>query len=143
MLSLLLVLCAHFVLFVLQNTEEQIKLLLVQRDLESTLGAKFIDASLTETIYRLIVLGQTKRASKLKSDYKVPDKRYWWIKIKALVHIKDWAALEKFAREKKSPIGYAPFADECISAGEIKEAEKYIARIQDHTQRAEYFLQVG
>lgn len=102
-----------------------------------------MDVSLTDTLYKLIVLGQSKRASKIKSDFKVPDKRYWWIKIKALIQIKDWVSLEKFAKEKKSPIGYTPFVDECLQIGEIKEAEKYIPMIQDPQQRVEYYMLIG
>lgn len=33
-----------------------------------------MDVSLTDTLYKLIVLGQSKRASKIKSDFKVPVK---------------------------------------------------------------------
>ena len=32
--------------------------------------------------------------------------RYWWIRIKALAHKRDWNELEKFSKSKKSPIGY-------------------------------------
>jgi len=31
--------------------------------------------------------------------------RYWWIKIHALAEIGEWMELEKFSRNKKSPIG--------------------------------------
>ena len=37
------------------------------------------------------------------------DRRFWWIKIKALARNKDWEGLEAFAKSKKSPIGYEPF----------------------------------
>lgn len=32
--------------------------------------------------------------------------RFWMIKIKALIEIRDWVALEQFSRSKKRPIGY-------------------------------------
>jgi indole-3-glycerol phosphate synthase len=32
--------------------------------------------------------------------------RFWWIKLQGLVEIRDWEELEKFAKSKKSPIGY-------------------------------------
>lgn len=35
--------------------------------------------------------------------------RWWWIKLKALVELKDWEGLDAFAKSKKSPIGYEPF----------------------------------
>lgn len=130
-------------LIVIQATEEQIKLLLLQKDLETSLGGQFIDTSLSDTLSKLIILGQSKRASKIKSDFKVPDKRYWWIKIKALAQIKDWVSLEKFAKEKKSPIGYAPFAALCIEAGALREAEKYIPKIQDAVEKIEFYVRIG
>lgn len=32
--------------------------------------------------------------------------RFWWLKLKALAEKGDWEELEKFAKSKKSPIGY-------------------------------------
>jgi len=32
--------------------------------------------------------------------------RFWWLKLKALAEKEDWEELEKFAKSKKSPIGY-------------------------------------
>jgi len=81
--------------------------------------------------------------TRIKSDFKVPDRRFWWIKIKALAYIRDWAGLEKFSKEKKSPIGYAPFAQICLDYNAVKEAEKYIPRIQEPAQRVEYYVRIG
>lgn len=39
----------------------------------------------------------------------MPDKRFWWIKLKALAATHNWEGLEAFAKSKKSPIGYEPF----------------------------------
>lgn len=89
------------------------------------------------------MLGHSKRAARVKSDFKVPDRRYWFIKVKALAQLRDWAALEKFAKEKKSPIGYGPFAQVCIEANAIKEADKYIARIQDPAERVDLYCRTG
>lgn len=116
----------------------------MQRDLESTIGGSFVDLSLSETLYRLITLGEKpgKRALKIKSDFKVPDKRFWWVKIKALTAVKDWESLDKFAKEKKSPIGYVPFVDCCLEVGAEKEAERYISRIPEPDIRVEYYLRV-
>lgn len=32
--------------------------------------------------------------------------RFWWVKLRALVEVRDWETLEKLAKSKKSPIGY-------------------------------------
>jgi hypothetical protein len=69
------------------------------------LGKKvFSGLSLSDTIYNCILIGD-KSESKLKSDFKVPDKRYWWIKIAAYAKLEKWDKLEKFSKQK-SPVGY-------------------------------------
>ena len=32
--------------------------------------------------------------------------RFWWLKVEALAEAGEWLELEKFAKSKKSPIGY-------------------------------------
>ena len=32
--------------------------------------------------------------------------RFWWLKIDCLAGMSDWTELDKFAKSKKSPIGY-------------------------------------
>ena len=32
--------------------------------------------------------------------------RFWWLKLKATVEVKDWDELDRFSKTKKSPIGY-------------------------------------
>lgn len=70
---------------------------------------KFAGLSVDQFISRLLAEGFSKRAEKVRVDWKVPDKRWWWVKLKALAGIKDWEGLEAFAKSKKSPIGYEPF----------------------------------
>ena len=45
-------------------------------------------------------------AEQLRKEFKVPDKRFHWLKVRALAESRDWIELEKFAKSKKSPIGY-------------------------------------
>ncbi len=129
--------------FASKATEDQIKLLLLQKELESTLGSKFVGQSLSDTLYNLVLLNQAKRVAKIKSDFKVPDRRFWWLKVRALAQLGDWISLEKFAKEKKSPIGYAPFVDVCLKANRLEEAEKYIPKIQEVNQRVDYWIRIG
>lgn len=70
---------------------------------------KFAGLSVDQFISRLLTEGFSKRAEKVRNDFKVPDKRWWWVKLKALAGNKDWDGLEAFAKSKKSPIGYEPF----------------------------------
>jgi hypothetical protein len=124
-------------------TEEQISLLLLQRDLEVTLKNTFLGSSLSATIYRVMLLGDHKRAYKIKSEFKIPDKRFWWLRIRALAENGDWEELERFSKEKKSPIGYAPFAEVCLSHSRKNEALKYIPRITEAPLRAQFYLRLN
>mmetsp|Transcript_2610 Transcript_2610/g.3810 ORF Transcript_2610/g.3810 Transcript_2610/m.3810 type:complete len:873 (+) Transcript_2610:103-2721(+) len=122
--------------------DDQIKLLILQRGLEASLGTKLIDCSLSETLYRIIALGHFKRAAKIKSEFKLPDKRFWWIKIKALAQTQNWEELATFAKEKRSPVGYKPFADVCIEGGVNSEAARYISRIADESDQLNYWIRI-
>jgi hypothetical protein len=124
-------------------TEEQIGLLLLQKELEVSLGGKFVGSSLSNTLYRLILMGEHKRVLKIKNEFKVPDKRYWWLRIKALAEAHEWTELEQFSKEKKSPIGYAPFAEVCLQANKLDEATKYVRKITEPDQRARYWARLG
>jgi hypothetical protein len=86
--------------------EEHAKLLKIQHELEaSTKQAIFVDSSINDTIRTCIVLGNNRAAIKVKTEFKVSDKRWYWLKAFALATIKDWAALEKFSKEKRPPMG--------------------------------------
>ena len=61
--------------FYYKATQMQVELQTIQRKLESETNKRFVDLSMTDTIYNLIVLGQGQRAAKIKSTFKVPDKR--------------------------------------------------------------------
>ncbi len=87
------------------------RLLSLQTAYEKELEHKFQFAGLSVNDFILALLSQgfQKRAERVRVDWKVPDKRWWWLKIRALAGNKDWEALEAFAKSKKSPIGYEPF----------------------------------
>jgi hypothetical protein len=67
--------------------------------------SEFVGLSLNDTIYRLIKSGYGKRAHKIQSEFRMPDKTYWWLRLRALVAKRDWGELEEMAK-KKSPIGW-------------------------------------
>ncbi|KAI9248907.1 Vps16, C-terminal region-domain-containing protein [Sporodiniella umbellata] len=92
--------------FEAKAVDEAIKLLQYQTTLEKDVQQSFTGLSVSETIYKCTKLGQHNKASKVKADFKVPDKRFWWVKLRALVEARDWENLEKLAKSKKSPIGY-------------------------------------
>ncbi|GAB1867828.1 Vacuolar protein sorting-associated protein 16 homolog [Camponotus japonicus] len=112
-------------------TEEQIKLLKYQRSLEDTLHESVVGKPLHDTVKILLLRNELKLADKLRSEYKIPDRRYWWLKIQCLAEQGLWNDLEKFSKTKKSPIGYEPFIDECLKYNEKLEARKYLIKIKD------------
>lgn len=57
--------------------DDQIKLLAFQHTLEQeNPGKTFVGFSVNETVRSCLIGGLPKKAEKLRSDFKVPDKRY-------------------------------------------------------------------
>ncbi|KAF9588742.1 hypothetical protein IFM89_015179 [Coptis chinensis] len=130
--------------FETKAADEHAKLLRMQHELEvTTKQAIFVDSSISDTIRTCIVLGNHRAALKVKQEFKVSDKRWYWLKVFALATIRDWEALEKFSKEKKPPIGYRPFVEACIDADEKAEALKYIPKLADPREKAESYVRIG
>lgn len=87
---------------------EASQLLKVQEtlDKEITDRDEFVGLSLNETVYRLIRSGYSKRAQKIQGEFKMPERTYWWLRLRALVAKRDWGELEEIGKNKKSPIGW-------------------------------------
>ncbi|KAB1223106.1 Protein VACUOLELESS1 [Morella rubra] len=121
--------------------EEHAKLLRIQHELEvTTKQAIFVDSSISDTIRTCIVLGNHRAATRVKTEFKVSEKRWYWLKIFALATIRDWDALEKFSKEKRTDW---PFVEACIEADDKGEALKYIPKIADPRERAESYARIG
>jgi len=67
---------------------------------------RFVGLSINETIYNLVRLGNMKRAQKVVGEFKVPEKTWWWIRLRALVARRDWTELEEVGKNRRSPIGW-------------------------------------
>ncbi|XP_078694639.1 vacuolar protein sorting-associated protein 16 homolog [Branchiostoma floridae x Branchiostoma belcheri] len=128
--------------FAAKVTEEQVRLLKYQMRLEEELKRPYLDLSLHDTISQLTTEGNHKLAEQLRKEFKVPDKRFWWLKIQALAEGSDWAELDRFAKSKKSPIGYEPFIDVCLKHQNRYEANKYVGRITD-TGKVKAYIKIG
>lgn len=109
--------------------------------MEKDYSQPFSGLSISSTVYKLITINQSNRATKVRGDFKMPDKRFWWIKLRALVEIRDWDGVATLAKSKKSPIGYEPFVEECVKAMQFREAAKYILKCDAHL-RAGLFLKI-
>ncbi|XP_043252548.1 vacuolar protein sorting-associated protein 16 homolog isoform X1 [Colletes gigas] len=111
-------------------TEEQIKLLRYQKTLEDTLHKSIVGKPLHDTVKMLLLHNELKLAEKLRSEYRIPDRRYWWLRIQCLSAQDMWEELEKFSKSKKSPIGYEPFIDQCLMYNKETEAKKYLPKVK-------------
>ncbi|EMR10340.1 hypothetical protein PNEG_01594 [Pneumocystis murina B123] len=133
-------------LFEIKNLEEQIKLLDLQKSFEKEFHDSFIGLSVNETIFKLIKLNQMIAALKIKAEFKIPIKRFWWLKLRALVAIRDWEQIENWVnKSKKSPIGFEPFVSECLAAGNKKIAASFIPKCFELAPafRTELWVKVG
>lgn len=103
----------------------------MQKEYTDKYSSNFKGLSVTQTITKLLQLGDLRVAEKVKSDFKVPDRKWWWLQIQVMAEQSQWEALEKFSKGKKSPIGYEPFVEVCVKHRKEKEAIKYIQRCRD------------
>ncbi|XP_069702504.1 vacuolar protein sorting-associated protein 16 homolog [Periplaneta americana] len=122
--------------------EEQQKLLRYQKTLEDKFRREFVGRSLHDTVYLLLLLHETKLADKLRTEYRVTDRRYWWLRILSLSELGDWVELDKFSKSKKSPIGIEPFVDACLKYGNQYEAQKYLPKVKDEL-KVKYYIKAG
>ncbi|KAF2681402.1 vacuolar protein sorting-associated protein 16 [Lentithecium fluviatile CBS 122367] len=122
-----------------QALDDASKLLRLQEQFEKDLGPRdnapiastsssFIGLSAHQTIFELLRQGHTKRAQKVQSEFKIADKTYTWLKLRALVNARHWNELEEMAKAKKSPIGWEPFFNEVLAAGNTRVASVFVPK---------------
>jgi len=130
--------------FEAKMVDENAKLLTLQQQLEKDAGGRvsFFGLSVNETIRTCLVNGMSKDADNVKGTFKVPDKRFWYIKLHALASIRDFEGLDAFARSKRSPIGYEAFVRHLIEKGHLKEAATFVPRC-DSTKRVDLYVDCG
>jgi hypothetical protein len=125
-------------------TDEQIELIDIQRTLEIRSRRDFVDLSISETLYNLVLLGVEfpsdlalwdREIAKIVKKFKINEKILYNIKIEVYSKTGSWPLLQvryslthltsyspnfllthsqKLAVEKKSPVGYKAFAQACI-----------------------------
>jgi len=134
--------------FAVRATQDEMNLVLAQRDKELSTGKTLCGQPLADTVRELLIIGDQKSAAKLRSDFKMSEKKYWWLRVQAIAansktDVMAYNQLERLAKEKKSPIGYEPFAEVCIDGGVNEEALKYISMIPDFGRRIPYLVRIG
>ncbi|XP_053409060.1 vacuolar protein sorting-associated protein 16 homolog [Mercenaria mercenaria] len=115
--------------FAAKQVDDEIKLLKYQRRLEEELHRPYMDLSLHQTVHKLIVDNSNKMAEQLRKEFKIPEKRYWWLRIDALAEAGEWMELDKFSKTKKPQLGMEAFVEVCLKYGNKREAMKYIPRV--------------
>jgi vacuolar protein sorting-associated protein 16 len=124
--------------------QDQFDLVNDQDNFDSTSSERmYSNTSISDSIFNAILDNKEKKALAIKSKYSVPDKRYWWLAIKALAKGEYWNELEEFSKSKKSPIGYGPFVEVCLSRNNTQEATKYVTKVTDVRQKVEYCVQLA
>ncbi|XP_055851662.1 vacuolar protein sorting-associated protein 16 homolog isoform X1 [Episyrphus balteatus] len=121
------------------------KILKLQKALNQKLrstGVELCSETIHDTVLKLLRLGELKEAEKIKNDYKIPERRYWWMRVQTLAEKGKFEELEKLSKSKKSPIGYEPFVEVCLSMGNVHEARKYIARCRED-KKAKWYIRAG
>lgn len=116
-------------------TEDQVELVQEQLKYQNKLSAKIVGTSVCDTI-QIFCMASRKdpkllvHANAFAKKFKVPDKCFYRVKIRALVRTRQWDALHKFSNEKKNPpCGFKPFALACYNADKKTLADEYAARI--------------
>ncbi|KAF2355730.1 Vps16 C-terminal [Trinorchestia longiramus] len=126
-----------------QLTEEQMRLLKCQVGLEEVHQKSYVNLSLADTLSQLLHDNHTKDADKIRTDFKLTDRRYWYLRVTAHATANHWQQLEQFVKSKKTPpIGYEFIVDECLQHGSQSEAKKYVDKVKDEN-KAEYLRKCG
>ncbi|XP_018019087.1 vacuolar protein sorting-associated protein 16 homolog [Hyalella azteca] len=126
-----------------QLTEEQMRLLKCQVGLEELHHKSYVNLSLVDTLMQLIRDNHIKDAEKIRADFKITEKRYWYLRVTAHAAANHWQALEQFVKSKKTPpIGYEFVVDACLNNNSQSEAKKYVDKVKDEN-KAEYLRKCG
>ncbi|EGU80465.1 hypothetical protein FOXB_09022 [Fusarium oxysporum f. sp. conglutinans Fo5176] len=114
--------------FEVHALKEATTLLRMQEAFDRDLTDTFTGLSVNETMFKLIRLGYHGRAKKIQSEFKVPEKVAWWIRLRALVAKRDWNEIEEISKTRRSPIGWEPFFNLTLQAGNPRLASVFVPK---------------
>ncbi|KIX08743.1 uncharacterized protein Z518_03400 [Rhinocladiella mackenziei CBS 650.93] len=114
------------------------------KDMTDSSGSS-VGLSVNETMFRLIQSGHSKRAAKVQSEFRVPEKTWWWLRLRALTAARLWGEVEEIGKNKKSPIGWEPFYNEILGAGNTRLASSFIPKCTglQPAERIEMWIKCG
>ncbi|KIW38854.1 uncharacterized protein PV06_08684 [Exophiala oligosperma] len=114
------------------------------KDITDSSGS-YVGLSVNETMYRLIKSGYGKRAASVQNAFKVPEKTWWWIRLRALTAARLWGEVEELSKNKRSPIGWEPFYNEVLGAGNTRLAASFVPKCTNlqPAERIEMWVKCG
>ena len=132
-------------LFHQKSLQEAQQLLRLQDNLDKDLQGNYTGLSLNATLHNLIQSNYLKRAQKTASDFRVPDKSFAWIRLRALTSSRNWGELEELSKQRKSAIGWEPYFNEVLGAGNSKLAGAFVAKCTglEIKERADMWVRCG
>lgn len=128
------------------SLEDTQKLLRFQEAFEKDLaGERFLGLSVNETLSKLMKLGHTKRAQKVQTEFKLSDKTFSWIRLRTLISRRDWREIEEISKSKRSSIGWEPYFNESLAAGNPKIASLFVPKCTnlEVAERIEMWMKCG
>ena len=127
--------------------DEAASLLSAQRELEQATGERLIGTSLAETVLSALRLGNMKVAKRLQGDFKMGDKHFTWLRVRALSEARDWEGMDRLSRERRGmppgDVSLSVLVDACADAGAPDEARRFISRITDPDKAADAYERIG
>ena len=128
-----------------KSLQEAQQLLRNQDALDKDLQGNYTGLSLNATLHHLIQSNYLKRAQKLTSEFRIPDKSFAWIRLRALTSSRNWGELEELSKQRKSAIGWEPYFNEVLGAGNSKLAGVFAAKCTglEAKERAEMWVKCG
>lgn len=81
-------------------------------------------------------------AAKIAKDFKVSEKRHYWLRCTAHADAGEWGALELLAKERKPPIGFEAFVSLAVDRQKPSEARKYVSRVASVEERGRLYVKL-
>ncbi|KAI9827821.1 MAG: hypothetical protein M1832_004310 [Thelocarpon impressellum] len=128
-----------------KTLDEAAKLMKMQAAMDRDLEETFTGLSVHETFFKLTRLGHHGRAKKVQGEFKLAEKTYVWLRLRALVAARNWGELEEVGRARKSSIGWPPYFNEVLAAGNTRLAATFIPKCTGLTvaERVEMWVKCG
>jgi len=131
--------------FELKALQEAQTLLKMQEAFDRDLEETYTGLSVNKTLFRLLRAGYAGRAKKVQSEFKVSEKTFWWIRLRAHIASRAWSEIETLSSSRRSPIGWTPFFNALLSAGNPKLAAVFIPKCTgvSSAERVEMWTKCG